>query len=102
MRLHLKYVLCFIRHKTKNTFVDELFCNVFIFPGLQLTVVCRYMPASPDYFTHVQREIKPHMRFTVTEWMFEICMDERLQFSSSPEVFALAVNFLDRFLSLCW
>ena len=63
---------------------------------------CRYMPASPDYFTHVQREIRPHMRFTVTEWMFEICMDERLQFSSSPEVFALAVNFLDRFLSLCW
>ena len=64
--------------------------------------VCRYMPASTDYFTHVQREIRPHMRFTVTEWMFEICMDERLQFSSSPEVFALAVNFLDRFLSLCW
>ena len=49
-----------------------------------------------DYCGHVQSEIAPHMRKIVTDWMMEVCEDQHCQ----PEVFFLAVNYLDRFLSL--
>ena len=58
----------------------------------------KYLPASPDYFTIVQgQELKPLMRKEVASWMLEICEAEQCQ----PEVFCLAMNYLDRFLSLC-
>jgi len=61
----------------------------------------RYLPSHPDYFNTVQTEIKPHMRFMVTDWMLSVCTDTALAHSTNPEVFTLAVNFLDRFLSVC-
>ena len=48
-----------------------------------------------NYFETVQTEIKPHMRKIVIEWMLEICEEQGCQ----PEVFALAVDYLDRALS---
>ena len=49
-----------------------------------------------NYFTF-QTELKPHMRREVASWMLEVCEEE----GSSPQVFCLAINYLDRFLSSC-
>ena len=48
-----------------------------------------------DYFQTVQTEIKPHMRKIVTDWMLEVSEEQQCQ----PDVFHLAVNYMDRFLS---
>ena len=48
-----------------------------------------------DYFSTVQRELRPHMRRIVTDWMLEVCEDQE----AGPEVFLLAVHYLDTFLS---
>ena len=49
-----------------------------------------------DYCDNLQTEVAPHMRKIVTDWMLEVCEDQQCQ----SEVFFLAVNYLDRFLSL--
>ena len=49
-----------------------------------------------DYCGRKESLIAPHMRKIVTDWMFEVCEDQQCQ----PEVFFLAVNYLDRYLSL--
>ena len=48
-----------------------------------------------DYFTHLQPNLRPHMRRIVTDWMLEVCEDQQ----AGPEVFLLAVHYLDTFLS---
>lgn len=48
-----------------------------------------------DYFSTVQTEIRPHMRKIVSDWMLEVTEEQQCQ----PEVFHLAINYLDRFLS---
>ena len=48
-----------------------------------------------DYCDNLQTELAPHMRKIVTDWMLEVCEDQQCQ----SEVFFLAVNYLDRFLS---
>jgi hypothetical protein len=48
-----------------------------------------------DYFATVQPELRPHMRRIVTDWMLEVCEDQE----AGPEVFLLAVHYLDSFLS---
>ena len=42
-----------------------------------------------------QPELKPHMRKIVTDWMLEVCEDQE----AGPEVFLLAIHYLDTFLS---
>nr|ADD38930.1 G1/S-specific cyclin-D3 [Lepeophtheirus salmonis] len=57
-----------------------------------------YVPAESNYLsTGIQHEIKPHNRWEVADWMLEVCEDRGV----SPEVFVLAMNYLDRFLSVC-
>ena len=57
----------------------------------------RYLPSNPDYFRYVQREIRPHMRKIVADWMLEVNQELGCQ----PEVFCLAVSLMDRFLARC-
>ncbi|CAH0381648.1 unnamed protein product [Bemisia tabaci] len=47
-----------------------------------------------NYFVTIQREITPKMRELVAEWMWEVCEEQQCQ----EEVFALAMNYMDRFL----
>lgn len=55
----------------------------------------RYMP-KPLYFKNLQSDLQPFMRKMVVDWMLEVCDEQRCD----DDVFALAVNYLDRFLSM--
>jgi len=54
-------------------------------------------PSTKNYFLTTQTELKPGMRREVANWMLELCEEE----GCSPQVFCLAINYLDRFLSAC-
>ena len=56
-----------------------------------------YLPSSPDYFKYIQTEITPSMRKIVADWMLQVCQELNCQ----PEVFCLAMNYMDRFLARC-
>lgn len=51
---------------------------------------------NPRYFACVQTEIAVNMRRIVGQWMLEVCEEEQCR----PEVYPLAMNCLDRFLSV--
>ncbi|XP_041033420.1 G1/S-specific cyclin-D2-like [Carcharodon carcharias] len=54
----------------------------------------KYLP-NRGTFPSIQPEIQPQMRSTLAGWMLEVCEEERCE----KEVFPLAMNYLDRFLS---
>ena len=63
----------------------------------------KYMPSSHNYF-NTNLQIQPEMRKEVADWMLEVCEHHSIQNSnptSPPEVFCLAMNYMDRFLSIC-
>jgi hypothetical protein len=53
-----------------------------------------YLPDLSHYID-LQDEIKVHMRKIVAEWMLDVCVDQRCH----VDVFLLATNMMDRFLS---
>ncbi|XP_068097227.1 G1/S-specific cyclin-D1-like [Hyperolius riggenbachi] len=87
-------LLCWEAEKELQAQTDPVLLQNTVLERL-LTTQDRYLP-SPTYFQCVQKEIHPYMRKMLTSWMLEVCEDQRC----GEEVFPLAVNCLDRFLSL--
>ena len=90
-----------------NVFQELLpaFCNAYEDPAIlndarvlanMLWVESHYVPSPPSLcYGRTQDEIKPHMRRIVVEWMLDVCVDQRC----NVDVFLLATNIIDRFLS---
>ena len=55
----------------------------------------RFLPEMPDYMKTIQPVVTPNMRKIVADWMLEVIQEQ----NSQPEVFCLAMNIMDRFLS---
>jgi len=53
--------------------------------------------SAKTFYCSVQTEVKPGMRQEVASWMLGLCEEERVH----PQVFCLAINYLDRFLAVC-
>ncbi|XP_077313198.1 G1/S-specific cyclin-D1-like [Lithobates pipiens] len=87
-------LLCWEPEKELRAQADPVLLQSRVLERL-LTAQERYTP-SPTYFQCVQREMHPYMRKMLTSWMLEVCEDQRC----GEQVFPLAVNCLDRFLSL--
>ncbi|XP_072282521.1 G1/S-specific cyclin-D1-like [Pyxicephalus adspersus] len=87
-------LLCCETDKELRAELDPVLLQSMVLEKL-LTAQERYTP-TPTYFQCVQREMHPYMRKMLTSWMLEVCEDLRC----GEEVFPLAVNCLDRFLSL--
>lgn len=56
-----------------------------------------YLPNCPDYFKVVQKDLQISMRKIVADWMLQVCQELACQ----PEVFCLAMSYMDRFLAQC-
>ena len=56
----------------------------------------KYVPLARNYFYQFQEYLQPEMRKEVADWMLEVCQAENCQ----PEIFCLAMNYIDRFLSI--
>ncbi|KAM9299204.1 G1/S-specific cyclin-D1-like [Gastrophryne carolinensis] len=87
-------MLCWEAEKELRAQADPVLLQSRVLDRL-LAAQERYIP-SPTYFQCVQKDIHPYMRKMLTSWMLEVCEDQRC----GEEVFPLAVNCLDRFLSL--
>ncbi|KAK9701081.1 Cyclin, N-terminal domain [Popillia japonica] len=75
--------------KDMNIFRDER-----VIPSLKERELT-YLPHC-NYF-ELQDDIQPYMRKVVTMWMLEVCEEQKCEDAVLP----LAVNFMDRFLSVC-
>jgi len=73
-----------------NIFRNDRVLRMLLKREVRLTSTCK------NYFSF-QTELKPGMRREVASWMLEVCEEE----GCSSQVFCLAINYLDRFLSTC-
>ncbi|KAJ8349444.1 hypothetical protein SKAU_G00245740 [Synaphobranchus kaupii] len=87
-------LLCCESETIRRAYQDANLLNNRVLQTL-LKAEDNYLP-SPNYFKCVQKEIVPYMRKIVATWMLEVCEEQKCE----EEVFPLAMNYLDRFLSV--
>ncbi|GFS07699.1 G1/S-specific cyclin-D2 [Elysia marginata] len=94
---HLSLVCCEtdIGGKAQRAIADPVLLNDNRVLANLLATEDKYVPRT-SYFNCVQTDIQSYMRKMVTEWMAEVCSEQRME----EEVFPLSVNYLDRFLCL--
>ncbi|XP_005113306.1 G1/S-specific cyclin-D2 [Aplysia californica] len=94
---HLSLVCCEteIGGKSKRAILDPVLLNDKRVLNNLLATEDKYLPHT-RYFNCVQTDIQPYMRKMVTEWMAEVCSEQKME----EEVFPLSVNYLDRFLCI--
>lgn len=81
-------------HLKKANIIDNLINDNRVLQNL-LNIENNYCIQS-NYFMYIQNEIKPWMRNVLANWMLEVCDNQRCE----EDVFVLAMNILDRFLSV--
>ena len=77
-----------------QSYHDPVFLRTLVLHN-SLISECKYFPSSKDYMQHVQEHLAPHHRKIVTDWMLEVCQEQKC----SPQVFLSSVQYLDRVLS---
>ena len=77
-----------------ESYHDPVFLRTLVLYN-SLISECKYSPSSQDYMQHVQEHLAPHHRKIVTDWMLEVCQEQKC----SPQVFLSSVQYLDRVLS---
>ncbi|XP_059145794.1 G1/S-specific cyclin-D2-like [Physella acuta] len=94
---HFSLVCCEtdISGKPQRAIQDPVLLNDKRVLANLLSTEDKYLPHT-CYFNCVQTDIQPYMRKMVTEWMAEVCSEQRME----EEVFPLSVNYLDRFLCI--
>ncbi|XP_055789344.1 G1/S-specific cyclin-D1-like [Salvelinus fontinalis] len=89
-----RQLLCCEVETTRRAYQDSNLLNDRVLQTM-LKAEDSYLPAT-NYFKCVQKEIVPCMRRIVSTWMLEVCEEQKCE----EEVFPLAMNFLDRYLSV--
>ena len=80
-----------------NIFRNERVLRMLLKRELRHSLTSHQPPASKTAFFGLQTELRPGMRREVASWMLEVCEEE----AACPQVFCLAVTYLDRFLQTC-
>lgn len=88
-------LLCFEQEFIPRSFADKTILNDKRVMENLLAAEDLYTLSSDYFANRFQADIRPNMRKTVVEWMFEVCDEQRCE----EEVFHLAVNYLDRYLA---
>jgi hypothetical protein len=83
-----------LNHQSQSKSFDALLQDSRVL--LNLLHVEDFYRIQSNYFVYVQSEIKPWMRKMLSSWMLDVCNNQ----SNDADVFVLAINILDRFLSM--
>ena len=75
---------------------DPVLHSPRVLHNLLLSECLTSLPMSKDYMKEVQEFLAPHHRKIVTDWMLEVCQEQKC----SPQVFLCGVQYLDRVLSV--
>ncbi|KAL8624954.1 hypothetical protein ACOMHN_039841 [Nucella lapillus] len=90
----MEQLVCMESNKVNRAFEDPVLLNDERVLKNLLSAEDKYVPPACYFSCGVQTDIKPFMRKMVSEWMAEVCTEQKTE----EEVFPLAMNYLDRFL----
>ena len=97
-RLNYQVKMCDAVKRPKFTpsTTDPVLYSPRVLHNLLLSECLTSLPMSQDYMKEVQEFLAPHHRKIVTDWMLEVCQEQKC----SPQVFLCGVQYLDRVLSV--
>lgn len=80
-----------------NIFRNERVLRMLLKREIRHSLTSHQPLASKTSHSSLQTELRPSMRRELASWMLEVCEEE----AACPQVFCLAVTYLDRFLQNC-